>query len=339
VDRSADHRDPPTGSWPSITDYWPDVSADQGAPEPAPWPAGESAAADDGITWIGSPDAAADPGRRRWRLALGGMLAATVLVIAGAVLASLIKQAHETTTTAEPVQPQPAGTLAAPLGPTGAASVAPAPSSASPSASASSSAAAKAVAPALPGSATFELATGSPSVTLLTRDLGSQLYQVAVADDATGDPKISDSGSVHRLTVTHNGKGVLVPLRITLNAKVHWTVRVTGGIGKNVLNFRDSDLTAIELAEGASSTQLALPPAVGTLPVLVSHGVHTLQINPAQGDPVRAQIRSGADKAVVLGQVDKGVRKGTVLTSSGWDSAADRIDLVATGGIGALTVS
>lgn len=353
MDRSADQHDPPTAGWPSITDYWPEVSPDHPAAAADPAAAAAPAAVPgppepqgDGFTWIGPPETETDPVRRRWRIAVGGILAAAVLVAAGVVLDSLIKQAHETTTTAEPVSPpHSAGTLTAPLAPTGAASVAPAsvapaPSSVSAAPSASIGVA-KGPAPLvpLPGTATFELAAGSPSVTLQTRDLGTRLYQATVAKGAAGDPAIADDGSVHRLTVTHDGKAVAVPLTITLNAKVHWTFRVTGGIKQNVLNLRDSDLTAIELAEGASKTRLTLPPATGTLPVRVTHGVHTLQINPDGTDPVRTQIRAGADKVALLGEVDDGVAKGTVLTSPGFSTATDRIDVIATGGIGTLTVS
>jgi hypothetical protein len=351
VDRSADQPDQPTASWPSITDYWPDVSAAPGgSPDPTTpasparpslAPAGPTAKPErDGITWIGRPGAEANTGRRRWRVALGGMLAATLLVVTGGVLASLIKQAHETTTTAEQVTSPPAArAVAAPPGPTGAATVVPASSPVTPSSPAPPRAATVLPPAVLPAAATFELAAGSPSVTLRTRDLGTQLYQVAVADGATGDPVISDNGSVHRLTVTHNGKGVLVPLAIALNSKVRWTVRVTGGISQNVLNFRDSDLIAIELAEGASKTELTLPPAAGTLPVRVTHGVHTLQVNLAGDDPVRAQIRAGAGKVVLLGDVTSGVAKGAVLTGPGFSAATDRIDVIATAGIGTLTVT
>jgi hypothetical protein len=371
VDRSADHPDQPTASWPSISDYWPDVSAaPDGSPDPiAPAspagspsspagptlstagsmlspagsmlsPAGPQAGPEgDGITWIGRPGAQANPGRRRWRVALGGMLAATLLAVTGGVLASLIKQAHETTTAGSTTPPQAAKDVAAPPLPTGAATVVSASSPVTASSPAPPRAATVVPPAALPAAATFELAAGSPSVTLRTRDLGTQLYQVAVANGATGDPAISDNGSVHRLTVTHNGKGVLVPLAIALNSKVRWTVRVTGGISQNVLNFRDSDLVAIELAEGASKTELTLPPAVGTLPVRVTHGVHTLQINPAGDDPVRAQIRAGAGKVVLLGDVTSGVAKGVVLTGPGFSTATDRIDVIATAGIGTLTVT
>jgi hypothetical protein len=96
VDPSANGPDQPAepegsapSKWPSISDYWPDNPRRRG---PA---AADSLSqpVDEGVTWIRARVARlpADPGRGRLRLVLGSLLAGSLLVIVGVVMATLVK--------------------------------------------------------------------------------------------------------------------------------------------------------------------------------------------------------------------------------------------------------
>ena len=349
----------PAPQWPSVADYWPDAAKDQPGPapmpapppapapavQPAPMPAPMSApppaAADDGITWIGAPRRA--PGKsRRMRVVLGAAVALALLVITGGVLVTLVRQAHDDDsvsagTLPEPPAAVPLPTDEAPL-PTGAATVAPAPAptSAAPSAKAGGTRAAPPP-PKLPATATFELGSSTPAVTLHTRDLGTDLYRVKVVKDKAVVARVSAVGTVQRLTLSKGGKPAAAAVDITLNSGVRWSLRAAAGNAESVMNFADSRLAAVEVAGGSRDLELTLPKAAGTLPVRVTRGAGELKINTA-GDPVRLSLREGVGTVVLDGDTDKGNAPGKVFTSKGFDDARNRVSFEATAGFGTLTV-
>jgi hypothetical protein len=339
-DNPAGPGDPAADAWPSVSDYWPDN------PQRSATPPDRGAAQqpdDDGITWIGA-DGGPGPSRgRRSLLMLGWTLGAVLLLVVGAVMATLIKQAHEdqvtTSAVPSPVPPDDgadAGTVPTaatdPSLATGAASLAPAPTP-TPALTATTRP------PSLPAAATFELAGVAPAVTLHTRALGADLYRVTVAKGGAAEPRVSSTGAVYRLALTHNGKTAQAPVDITLNASVRWSVRLTGGTSLDVLDFGDSSLAAVELAAGASRIDLTLPPASGTLPVLVTKGINQLRVRTSDNDPVRLNLRVGAGKVVLDGRTRNGVSPGVVLATSGWAVARNRIDLDAKAGVGVLSLA
>jgi hypothetical protein len=342
-DNAAEPERPATSKWPSISDYWPDrprrrrPNADHSLLQPA---AALKPATEGGTHWIGGSRSPVEPGRGGLRLVLGFLLAASLLVVAGAVVATLIKQAHRqpVDAVAVPSPATPGQGAQAPTPPTpdipaatGAASFVPLPASRPVPASVTKTATRP---PSRPAAATFELVSGSPAVTVHTRDLGADLYRVSVAKGSGVVPKISSIGAVHRLTLT----GGEAPVDITLSANVRWTVRLTGGISQSVLDFGDSSPEAIDLAGGASRIVLTLPRPSGTLAVRLSQGVSELRVHIGTNVPIRLTLRAGAAQVVLDGLTHNGVAQGTVLTTPGWAAARNRIDLDAVAGMSLLTV-
>lgn len=347
ADAPAESTDPAPTDWPSVADYWPDDSGSQQSSAKGDAPAAQPD--DDGITWIGPGDAPGSPGRSRGRrplFVLGCVLAAAFLVVTGALMATLIKQAHQEPSSSSSNNNNAAAAVPSPepsssAGDTGAAEVEPAPGASGATGAASvapSPTAATTPPPNLPATATFELAGVAPAVTLHTRDLGAELYRVTVAENATAEARISNTGTAYRLALTHNGKAAQAPVDITLNSGVRWTVRLTGGTAKDVLDFGDSHLAAVELAAGASRIDLTLPTASGTLPVRVTKGINELRVQTGQEDPIRLDLRAGAGQVQLDGETRDGIARGTVLRSEGWGDADDRVDLQAAAGIGTLAV-
>ena len=348
----------PTPSLPSIADYWPDQPGAAGSPPAEPTrteptrtesdraaqtaPARAAvlaprAATDEGITWIKAPET---PPNRRARYTLGGAIALIVLVVIGAVMATLIKQAHdEPVTSAAPATP--AEPSAASPAPTGAAIVVAPPAAKSASATPPAQPSGKAAvpqAPKLPAEGTFEVAASASSVTVRSANLGADLYRVTLAKAAGPvTPKITDSGANHRLTLVKAAGVAAPPITITLNAALRWSLKMSAGNTATTLNLADSKITALELAGGAHDFALRLPPVSGTLPVRVTHGMNQLTIK-TNDAPVRVTLRAGAGKLVLDGDTHTDNKKGAVFASGGFATGADRVDVDAVAGLGTLTV-
>jgi hypothetical protein len=344
TDNTGEPKRAATVKWPSISDYWPDrpwrrrPAADHSLLQPAVQPR-----ADDGARWIGGAGVRRPPVEPRpggLRLVLGFLLAASLLVVAGAVVATLIKQAHRepvdaiaVPSAATPGQGAQAATQPTPdpSAATGAVSFVPIPASVPVPVSVTRTTTQP---PSRPAAATFELVSGSPAVTVHTRNLGADLYRVTVAKGSGAVPKISSTGAVHRLTLT----GGEAPVDITLSANIRWTVRLTGGISQSVLDFGDSSPAAIDLAGGASRIELTLPRPTGTLPVRLTKGVSELRVHIGTNVSIRLILRVGASQVVLDGRTHNGVAQGTILTTPGWTAARNRIDLDAVAGMSLLTV-
>jgi hypothetical protein len=196
----------------------------------------------------------------------------------------------------------------------------------------------KASGPKLPATATFEMAATAGSVTVRSQELGAALYRVTLAK-ATGPvtAKVSDVGANHRLTLVKDAKTVAPPVTITLNAAVRWNLNLSAGNTETTANLTGSKLAALELAGGAHVFTLALPPATGTLPVRVTHGMNQLKIN-TNGVPARLSLDDGAGTVVLDGQTNTGNGRGKVIISDDWAAATNRIDLDSVEGLGTLTV-
>jgi hypothetical protein len=276
------------------------------------------------------------------RVTPGGAAALALLLVVGAVLAFFINQATS----------EPASSVAAPAStpelsvapspvPTGPASVAPAPTATSappavpvlPPGNAKTS-----PAPKLPAVGTFEVAATAASVTVRSQDLGADLYRVTLAK-STGPvtAKVGDTGTNHRLTLDKGAETVAPPVTITLNAGIRWSLKLTAGNTETAVNLTQSKLVALELAGGAHVFTLTLPPATGTLPVRVTHGMNQLKIN-TNRVPVRTTLRVGAGKVILDGVTHTDTKPGKVITSPGWAAATNRIDLDSIEGVGTLTV-
>jgi hypothetical protein len=313
TDRSGDQM-------PSVADYWPDSAE---LPLRTPRHAAEPGPADDGIIWI-KP-------RKTGRVRLGAVLGLALLLVIGGVLTVLLKQAHtEPAPSAAAPATSPEPTAASPV-PTGTVPLAPAPTTKPVPPPAK-----KIVAPRPPVTATFEMAATAGSVIVRSQNLGAERYRVTLAKSAAR-AKVTDTASTHRLTLVKDQKTPAPPITITLNSGLRWNLKLTAGNTETAVDLTQSRLASLELAGGAHVFTLTLPPATGTLPVRVTHGMNQLKIR-TNGDPVRATLRAGAGKVILDGVTHTGAKPGKVLTSDGWSGAADRIDLDSVEGVGTLTI-
>jgi hypothetical protein len=317
-----------------------------GADVPAPGadvpaPDADPAHSDDGITWIGPPENR----HGRARLTLGGVIALILLVVIGGVLTAMIRQAHAhlKSSAASPQVVPPASV------PTGGATIAPVPATTpsigpypSPASSAPSVppvAAGKGRVPNLPAAATFEMAATDSSVTVVSRDLGTDLYRVTLApSDAPVSASVSDTAPNHRLTLVKDPETPAPPVTITLSSAVSWSLKLSGGNTEAAANLTGARLASLELAGGAHIFTLTLPTVTGTFPLRITHGMNQLTIN-THGVPVRLTLRTGAGKVILDGETRTDTKPGRVLTSDAFDAATNRVDVDSVEGVGTLIVN
>ncbi|MFD0520778.1 hypothetical protein [Paractinoplanes durhamensis] len=238
---------------------------------------------------------------RRPRLILAGSVVLALLMVGGGVLARHITERNAASATAT----SPDDATGSPV-PTGPAVIAPEPSVTTSSAPPSSAPAAPpptTVAPKLPANGTFDVAASSGSVTVRSQKLGTDLYRVTLGK-TTGKvtAKVADSGTNHRLTLVKAASTAAPAITITLNSGVRWSLKLSAGNYDTTANLANSKLAALELAGGAHVFTLTPPPASGTLPLRITHGMNQLKIK-TNGVPVRMTLRVGAGRVVLDGVI------------------------------------
>ncbi|MGC4890954.1 MULTISPECIES: hypothetical protein [unclassified Micromonospora] len=187
--------------------------------------------------------------------------------------------------------------------------------------------------------ADFELVDGLTSFTLRAADLGDDLYRIGAPDDAGVTPRPRVDGDRVRLRIVENGRAGPAAVEVVLNARLTWRVRLVGGVREQRLDLGAARLAGIELIGGASRTRLRLPPLDGTLTVRMTGGVSELTVTVPGGPPARVRVASGAGSLAVYDERRAGIAAGDVVSSPGWDRAADRLYLDLVAGANAVSVT
>lgn len=121
---------------------------------------------------------------------------------------------------------------------------------------------------------------------------------------------------------------------LQLNRELPLHLTVDTGIGENVLDLAELQVTGLSLHTGVGNTSLTLP-RQGHVMVDVTGGIGNLTITVPRG--VAARIDAGSDLGNVRVPGDYTIRGG-VYSSPDFASAANRVDLQASKGIGSITV-
>ncbi|GIJ76814.1 hypothetical protein SAMN05443287_104364 [Micromonospora phaseoli] len=178
--------------------------------------------------------------------------------------------------------------------------------------------------------AAFELVDGVTRFDLRITELGEELYRIVspAGSGARARPELAGDTLLLRLERTGVEPGAV---EVLLNARVSWDLRITGGANERRIDLGAGRLSGLELAGGATRTDLRLPRVDGSLVVRVTGGVNQFDVTVAGGVPVRVRAAAGAGGVELYDQRHGGIPPGTVLSSPGWDRATDRIflDLVA----------
>lgn len=183
----------------------------------------------------------------------------------------------------------------------------------------------------------LEVVGASTVLHIRSANLGDVLFSIATVDSSAA-PRLVDTVRGPRLELLRTGVAGTVGAEIRLNAKVSWTIRLTGGSTEQDIDMRLGGLARVELAGGASRAVLQLPEPKGTVPLSVTGAVGELSVRAETGIPVRLRLGTGADVATIDGTTYRTVKPGTVLTSTRWKSAKSRYDVATSADVSAVLV-
>ncbi|MGA2284099.1 MAG: MarR family transcriptional regulator [Candidatus Dormibacteria bacterium] len=151
-------------------------------------------------------------------------------------------------------------------------------------------------------------------------------------------PRIRVSGGTVSFTfpgLWHAGAGRGL---VTLNATIPWALDIRGGASEMDLELSGLALSEMTMTGGASRIDLRLSRPVGTVPLRIRGGASRVSIRRPAGVPVRVRVSGGLSRLTLDARRLGSAGSGAVLDSSGYETAADRYELVVEGGASRITV-
>ncbi|NMB76636.1 MAG: hypothetical protein GYA21_16090 [Myxococcales bacterium] len=122
---------------------------------------------------------------------------------------------------------------------------------------------------------------------------------------------------------------------LKLSPAVPIDLRVDAGVGENRLDLRRLSIERLWIDSGVGLTEVTLP-SRGRLRAEVHGGVGAIVIHVPAGLAARIQTSVGLGKLEVNGDFEW---RGDDYRSPGFETAADRVDLVVHGGVGAIEIT
>nr|WP_296070096.1 hypothetical protein [uncultured Actinoplanes sp.] len=183
----------------------------------------------------------------------------------------------------------------------------------------------------------FELLAGANVVRLRIGELGDDLYRISTPDDAGIRPSPQIRNDDVKLQVTKDGDGTGGELDVVLAAKVHWSLRFSGYVERQLLDLTGGQVTGIEMVAGTRKAEVVLSRPSGTVPVKINGAVEELVLTSPSDSPVRIRVDGGAKTVVAGRRTIKDVAAGSTLTPKNW-ATQNRYDVAAGARITSLTV-
>ncbi|MEV4216415.1 hypothetical protein [Micromonospora sp. NPDC049662] len=188
--------------------------------------------------------------------------------------------------------------------------------------------------------ATFVLVDGLTSFDLRVTDLGDDLYRISSPSGTGVAARPVLDGETVRLGVVAAGASDGRAVRVLLNERVAWRLRLEGGVSEQVLDLTRARLRGVDLVGGSARTDLILPPVDrGVMTVRLTGGTSRLSVRVPGTPPVRVRAGAGAGSVVVRDQRWNGVAAGDLVSTPGWDRSPNRIFLDLVAGVNAVTVT
>jgi Cell wall-active antibiotics response 4TMS YvqF/Domain of unknown function (DUF5668) len=146
-----------------------------------------------------------------------------------------------------------------------------------------------------------------------------------------------------RLEAGMNGPSIGLPYfmdsqnsdwKLGLSPNIPLVLRIKTGVGKSEIDLSKLRVTDFTLEGGVGAMSITLP-ATGRVMARIESGVGSTKIRIPNGMKARIRASSGIGEVRVLGSYE---RDGDVYTSSGFETASNRLELEIKGGIGQITV-
>jgi hypothetical protein len=199
------------------------------------------------------------------------------------------------------------------------------------------------------GSATLEVTSGTPVLTITVARLGGTLLRVSTPDSAPVRPVLSGSapapvvlslvGAGSGGSAGDHGHSAPYAVSVVLSSAVVWNLDLAAGTQRTSADLRGGRVGAITVTAGSDILDVALPRPARTVALRLTGGASQFLVSLPGGVPAEVTVGGGASYVTVDGQSRIGVAGGTVLTSAGWSTATSRFDIDAIAGVSRLTVS
>lgn len=147
------------------------------------------------------------------------------------------------------------------------------------------------------------------------------------------------NGTTAIFSLTSKSSGTIRSTRqltwdLAINQRIPADLTVSTGAGQTNLDLTALTLTRLDVNTGAGQTIMTLPQR-GSFSAKVSAGVGEVRITVPEGMAARIHVTKGLGSSSVLGSFE---RQGEYYVSPGYTTAADRVDLDVSGGVGAITI-
>lgn len=193
------------------------------------------------------------------------------------------------------------------------------------------------------GSATLEVTSGTPVLTITVARLGGTLLRVSTPNSAPVRPVLTGSSPVMMSLVgaspDDHGRPAAYAVSVVLNSAVVWSLDLAAGTQRTSADLRGGRVGGITVTAGSDILDVSLPRPTRTMALRLAGGASQFLVSLPGGVPAQVTVGGGASFVTVDGQSRIGVAGGTVLTPPGWSTATARFDIDAIAGVSRLTVS
>ncbi len=174
---------------------------------------------------------------------------------------------------------------------------------------------------------------------------GSALNEVLLEGDFTGEveQKVLRNGSQAKIQLNARGES-FIPFGsdqgftwdIGLSRFVIYRLAVHTGASESLIDLTDLQVKEVTLETGASSATLTLPAAAGMTRVEVKSGVAGVNLIVPQGVGGHIKVDSGLSGIKI--DTSRFAQSGNVYESADFSTAANRVDIFITSGLGSVTI-
>ncbi len=187
--------------------------------------------------------------------------------------------------------------------------------------------------------ARLEVAIGAGRVDIRSAALGDQLYS-AHLEHAGSSPEIKLDRATGTVRIAQRIDWFVGARHFRLEARlsdaIPWAVTCSTGAIRGVFDLSSGTITSFECRTGASRLELLLGNPRGVVPIRIEGGALTVDVARPQGAAMKVDASGGAVQLRADGSRQDGVG-GRSWRSTGFDSAADRYEVLVSGG--AVTVN
>lgn len=129
-------------------------------------------------------------------------------------------------------------------------------------------------------------------------------------------------------------------MTLELGTEVVWKVETRGGLHQCAFDLARVRVSGVEITGGGKEVKIDLPPARGTVPVVITGGVHQVTVARPRGAAMRLSITGGGASDLTIDTLALGSLGGKIRWETpAWEHESDRYDVEIRGGARRLVIA